>query len=143
MPRPNCKLVSRRSYDPSKHIHHVSSYSESVPDQNYSIRDLLTRFRRDNLPASIVRDVSFEEEVDENIIRTNGENFESENFEARDLTDIDSARAEIEAIKETENALRMARARRRERKGSETSSESGGNSEKSSASGDDGKSSKE
>lgn len=142
MPRPNCKLVSRRSYDPSKHIHHVSSYSESVPDQNYSIRDLLTRFRRDNLPASIIREASFEEEFDEHIKPTN-EQFESENFEARDLTDIDSARAEIEAIKETENALRMARARRRERKGSETSSESRGNSEKSSASGDDGKQSKE
>lgn len=123
MARPNCNLISRHSYDPTRHKYSVSGRSETVPDQNYSVRTLLDRFQRGVYPPGVDHSDSmvYDEELDESVIRDHQqEEFFSnskivDNETPRDLTDIDTARSELRQIKETEKRKRVERNRYRAR----------------------------
>lgn len=117
MARPNCKLVSRHSYDPSRHNYYVSRRSQTVPDMNYSIRTLLERYQRNPAPVDLSDSYEYDEVIDTDVLH---KNYESENFETvfspdhvRDLTDISDAKRELRQIQEEEKRKRVERSRHR------------------------------
>lgn len=120
MARPGCKLVTRFSYDPSRHVYHVSGRSQTVPDMNYSIRTLLDRYQRNPVPIGLASYYVYDEEIDTDVI---SKTYQDEEYEtiyasghAPDLTDISDARDELRAIKKSEKSKRVARDRERQRK---------------------------
>lgn len=117
MARPNCKLVSRHSYDPSRHAYHVSGRSQTVPDMNYSIRTLMERYQRNPAPVDLSDRLEYDEVIDTEEIKKNYEeeiyDFPFEAGHVRDLTDISDAKRELREIKKEEKRKRMERDRRR------------------------------
>lgn len=113
MARPGCKLVTRFSYEPSRHVYYVSGRSQTVPDMNYSIRTLLDRYQRNPIPVDMSSKCEYDEQIDTEVLRNN---FDDEKFDtifpsghAPDLTDISDARNELLALKKAERSKRMAR----------------------------------
>lgn len=137
MARPNCKLVSRHSYDPSKYPYRVSPKSDTVPDQNYTVKELATKYQRHNYPPAIVHDdMIYDEEVYDTDARNyqDDEQYENENFEARDLVEIDRAREQLREVKKAQKRIRMERNFRGPRKANQTSNSSSRDVEKPSSS---------
>lgn len=119
MARPGCKLVTRFSYDPSRHVYHVSGRSQTVPDMNFSIRTLLERYQRNPVPIDLASHYVYDEEIETDEI---SKTYQDEKYEtiyssghAPDLTDISDARDELRAIKKAEKSKRLARDRHRKR----------------------------
>lgn len=124
MARLNCKLVSRHSYDPSKYPYRVSSKSDTVPDQNYTVKELANKYQRHNYPPSIVHDdMIYDEEVYDTDARNyqDDEQYENENFEARDLVEIDRAREHLREVKKAQKRIRVERNFHGSRKANQTS----------------------
>lgn len=144
MARPNCKLVSRYSYDPSRHAYHVSRRSQTVPDMNYSIRTLLDRYQRNPAPVDLSDRLEYDEVIDTDEIKKNyEEEIYDSPFEAahvRDLTDISDAKRELREIKKEEKRKRMERDRLRKAQANKASREQGQQSKQSPTSVGDGES---
>ena len=151
MARLNCNLISRHSYEPSRHKYFVSGRSETVPDQNYSVRTLLDRYQRGVYPPGVDHSdiMVYDEELDESVIRDHQEEefFSNskivDNETPGDLTDIDAVRSELRQIKETEKRKRMERNRYRARQNDPSSGVQNQQPQSTASPSYDGKSSKE
>lgn len=83
---------TKAGYDPADFDYPVSSYSETVPDQSLSVREILIRFTRGLPPPGIARPAVYDDEGD-------NENFFDVDPIMRqdmDISDVDTYKDEYE-----------------------------------------------
>lgn len=89
------KVKTKYSYRDSDNDYSVSSYSETVPDHNLSVREILMRFSRGLPPPGIGRDGLYDEETEQG----NETYFEVHPSikQDQDLTDIETIKDEFKS----------------------------------------------
>lgn len=83
---------------PDKHLETVGGVSETVPDQSFTIQQILEKFTR-GVDPMLTRNPSFEDDV----------NIDDDVISINDLTDLDEAEEFINEIEEKKKAVKEMR----------------------------------